>query len=122
MTHAGSVAQLEEDIIAEGAEIIWVLEQSQSFSPGTAALCRDFMDGRGSDKGWCVGDSETQPTPGAWDSSPFASGRGIDVIVTRSDMVVRFVADHGTPTGNDNLSGQAILDAVRQVVADHSGP
>jgi hypothetical protein len=106
------VAQQEEAIEAEGARVIWVLEQDSSNMPGTAVGCRDFMDGQGSDGGLCVGDAETQPVPGTFDNSPFSSFRGFDIIVHRETMQIVFNADHGTPGGNDNLNGEAILQAV----------
>lgn len=109
---------MEDDILAEGAQIIYVLEQTSTNLPGTAVGCRDFMDGQGSSAGYCVGDAETEPAPGTFDNSPFSTFRGFDMIVTRDDMVVRFVADHGTPAGNDNLSGTQILDEIRNVLAD----
>jgi hypothetical protein len=118
VTHAGSVAQVEEQIISEGAAIIWVLQQSSGVQPGTAELCRDFMDGRGSDNGYCVGDSESSPITYLFRDAPFSNGRGVDVIVRRSDMRVVFDAGHGTTGGNENLDGNGILAAVSQAVAD----
>ena len=84
--------------------------------PGTAAGCRDFMDGQGSENGLCVGDAETEPNPGTFDSSPFSSFRGFDMIVHRDTMQIVFNSDHGTPGGNDNRSGEEILQAVRDLV------
>lgn len=117
MTHAGSVAQVEEQIIDEGAAIIWVLQQSSGFQDGTAQLCRDFMDGRGSNNGYCVGDSQSMPTPFLFRDASFSNGRGVDVIVRRSDMQIVFDAGHGTTGGNENLDGNDILAAVQQAVA-----
>ncbi len=104
---------MEEEILAEGAQLIWVLEQDQNAQPGTADTCLTFVAGRGSDAGLCVGDAETEPVAGVFDEAPFATGRGFDMIVRRSDMEILFVTDHGTPAGNDNLTGAEILDAVR---------
>ncbi|MEL6184462.1 MAG: hypothetical protein AAFU79_07550 [Myxococcota bacterium] len=114
------MAQFEEDILAEGAQIIWVLESDRSGrrDAATAQECRTFMRSRGSDKGWCVGDAQTQPTPGVFDAAPFAIGRGFDMILRRDAMRVLWVSTHGTPSGNENLDGQAVLDAVRMF----SGP
>ena len=95
-----------------------MLEQNQIGQPGTAEDCRSFMDARGSSAGWCVGDSETSPEPGAWDDSPFSVGRGFDIVVPRSTMTVEFTTNHGTPNGNENLDGDDVLQAVRDVVAD----
>lgn len=110
------MAQVEEDIIAAGAQVIWVLEQTPRFQPGTADDCRSFMRSRGSNAGLCVGDGETMPTPGVWDSAPFAIGRGFDLIVRRSTMRIEWVSTHGTPAGNENLTGPEVLEQVRRVV------
>ena len=110
------MADSEEDIIASGAQIIWVLEQSGNHDPGTAENCRFFMDARGSDKGICVGDSQTKPEAGVWDKSPLAIGRGFDVIMRRSEMRILSVTTHGTPSGNDNTDGEALLEEVKAVL------
>ncbi len=109
------MAQVEEQIIAAGAQLVWVLEQDANFNPGTATSCRNYVDSQGSNAGICVGDGETQPTPGVWDRSPFARGRGIDLIVRRSDMRVIWVSTHGTPAGNENLTGEQVLEEVRRI-------
>ncbi len=109
------MAQVESDILAAGAQLVWVLEQNSSFQAGTAADCRTFVRSQGSRAGLCVGDGETQPTPGVWDRSPFARGRGIDLIVRRSDMVVLWASSHGTPGGNENLTGAQVLAEVRRI-------
>ena len=75
------MAQVEEEIIAAGAEIIWVLEQNRLGVEGNAEDCRSFMDDRGSSEGWCVGDGQTEPTPGTFDESPFSVLRGFDLVV-----------------------------------------
>jgi hypothetical protein len=116
------VAQVEDDFIAAGAQIIWVLTQNQSVEAGTAEDCRAFIesDPRNSMQGWCVGDSETMgSTLGStsiWHDSPFAIGRGYDAIVSRRDMVIRDVATHGTPIGNENLTGKELLARVQAVI------
>lgn len=110
------MAQVEESFLSENVEIIWVLEEDTSFAAGTAEGCRTFMNGRGSDKGWCVGDGQTQPTPGVFDSSMFSIARGFDMLVRRSDMRILYTTSHGTPQGNDNLTGPELLDAVRAVI------
>ena len=107
------MAQVEEDIIAAGAQLIWVLEQDRAFVDGTAESCRSFMNGSGSDNGLCVGDGETMPVPGTFDDSPFAIGRGIDMIVQRSTMKILWAVGHGTPAGNANLTGEQVLEVVR---------
>jgi len=83
---------------------------------GTAESCRSTIDFLGSDTGWCVGDSETEPEPGTFDDSPFSIGRGFDMIVTRSDMRIGYTTSHGTPGGNENLDGDEILAAVESLV------
>ena len=109
---------MEEDIIDAGAQIVWVMEQNQLGQAGTAEACRDFMDGRGSDAGWCVGDGQTEPEPGVWDDSPFSVGRGFDIIVPRHSMEIVFTTSHGTVNGNENISGADVLEAVQEAVAD----
>jgi hypothetical protein len=114
------VAQVEEDIIAEGAQLIWVLETDRvgRRDAATAERCRAFMRARGSSQGWCVGDAETMPTPGVFDRSPFSIARGFDMLVRRSNMRILWASSHGTPAGNENLTGQEVLDVVRS----YSGP
>ena len=107
------MAQVEEQIINEGTQLIWVMTEFSDGTPGTADNCRDFMANRGSNNGLCVGDSETMPTAFVFRASPFALGRGIDLVVRRSDMKVVFASDHGTPTGNQNLTGAQLLEALR---------
>ena len=112
------MASVEDDIVAAGAEIIWVLEFDNSFQPGTAALCMDVMDGLGSeDQGFCVGDSQTEPEAGSFDDSPFSQGRGFDMIVPRKTMEIAWASNHGTPDGNENLDGAQVLQAVIDEVA-----
>jgi hypothetical protein len=112
------VAEWDDEIEDAGARILWVLEQGPLLGRGTAANCRDFMDGHGSDRGWCVGDDETLPEPDVFDDSPFSVGRGFDIIVTRHDMKIVYSTSHGTPQGNENLTGADILDAVEAAVED----
>ncbi len=116
------MAQVEEQFVAAGAQIIWVLQQDSSVQQGTAMSCRDFMNAnpRNSDAGWCVGDGETtgQMTPSdrTWTDSPLALGRGYDLIVSRRDMVIRDAPTHGTPSGNENLTGAELLARVQTVI------
>jgi len=109
------VAQVEQQILAAGAQIVWVLEQDMSFQPGTAQACRTFLNSQGSSAGICVGDGQTMPTARVWDRSPLSIARGIDVIVRLDDMKIAFVATHGTPAGNDNLTGAQVLQHVRDI-------
>src|SRR5262245_54755422 len=102
--------------LAENIQIIWVLEQDTSFNAGTAESCRNWVNSRGSDKGWCVGDGQTMPNAGTFDASPFAIGRGFDILVDRSTMEILYETSHGTPAGNENLTGEELLAAVRQVL------
>ena len=107
---------------AAGAQIIWVLTETSDFDPGTATTCREFLNAapRSSNAGWCVGDSQTMgqtvPSMTTWADSPFAIGRGYDVMVSRRDMLIRDVATHGTPRGNDNLTGKELLARVQAVL------
>ncbi|EDM76569.1 hypothetical protein PPSIR1_24214 [Plesiocystis pacifica SIR-1] len=106
---------MEQQIVDAGAEIIWVLEANALFQPGTAQACRDFMDAQGSQLGWCVGDGETMPTAGTFDNSPFSQMRGFDIIVPRESMVIEFSTSHGTPGGNDNISGSDLLAQIEMI-------
>ncbi|MEZ4318871.1 MAG: hypothetical protein R3F61_15255 [Myxococcota bacterium] len=114
---------VEDDLIAAGAEIIWVLEADASGVPGTAASCMAFFDqfpvvyGITSDQGWCVGDAETMPTPGTFDASPFSVARGFDMVVPRSNMTIVYSTSHGTPSGNDNPTGADVLADVQAIIA-----
>ena len=112
------MAAVEDDIVAAGAEIIWVLEQDQRLNPGTASRCRDDLQALGAGTGWCVGDSETQPEAGVFDESPFSVARGFDIIVPRSTMRIAYETSHGTPSGNDNLTGADVLAKVREIVSE----
>ncbi len=111
------MAEVEQQIADEGAQIIWVLEQDTMRNPGTAEGCREFMDFHGSSVGWCVGDAQTMPTAGSFDESPFSVGRGFDIIVPRGSMEIVYTTNHGTPSGNENPSGEDVLNAVKDVAA-----
>lgn len=113
MDHAGSVAEVEEQIEAEGVAIVWVIEQIDFFTDGSVTHCAEFTGAIGSDAGWCVGDGETQPTPGAFDDSPFSEGRGFDILVDRATMEIVLTTNHGTPTGNENITGTELLTQIR---------
>ncbi len=89
-----------------------MLEQGYLAQPGTASMCRDILDDLGSDDGWCMGDSQTQPVSGTFDNSPFSIGRGFDLIVQRDTMELLWSSNHGTPSGNDNLTGAQVLAEV----------
>ena len=112
------MAQVEDEIIEEGVQIIWVLEQDIFFLPGMAGPCRSFVNGEGSDAGLCAGDGQTQPETGVFDDSPFASGRGFAMLVRKDDMRIVFHTDHGSSAENDNLSGDAILGAIRAQISE----
>lgn len=109
--------QVEDQIIAEGAQIIWVLENNVFLQPGTAEDCRTFIDGQGSEAGWCVGDGQTLPMAGVFDNSPFSIQRGFDIIVPRATMEIVYATNHGTPGGNENIDGEALLAQVQLVAA-----
>lgn len=112
-----SVVSVEDDIIAAGAQLIWVMEQTAASAPGTADNCYSFMDQLGSTQGLCVGDSQTQPTPGTFDTSPFSIARGFDILVPRASMKVVFTTNHGTTSGNDNLTGPELLVEIQALAA-----
>ncbi len=95
-----------------------MLERDASFNVGTAETCRATLDSFGSNNGWCVGDGDTEPEPGTFDDSPFSIGRGFDIIVDRATMEIVYTTSHGTPAGNENLTGEDILAAVEEAVAD----
>lgn len=111
------MAQVEQEIIDAGAQIIWVLEADSFGQPGTAQACRDFVDFMGSSLGWCVGDGATMPMPGTFDNSPFSIARGFDIIVPRGTMVIEYSTSHGTPAGNDNITGEELLAKVQEIAA-----
>ncbi len=111
------MAEYEEDIIDAGAQLIWVLEQTTTGQDGTAETCLAFVEAQGSDAGWCVGDGQTWPEPGTFDESPFSVARGFDMIVDLADMRITWTSSHGTPSGNENLTGADVLEAVEEAVA-----
>ena len=111
------MAQLDNDIAAEGIQIVWVLMQDRLFRAGTADRCRDYIRSISGDVGLCVGDSETRPMADAFGDSDIAIGRGYDVLVRRSDMKVVYATTHGTPGGNETLTGQQLLDNIRRVIS-----
>lgn len=104
-----------------GIQIIWMLQEDRSFSPGDATTCRGIMDSRGATSGLCVGDGQTMgqtvPSMSTFNDSPFAIGRGYDMLISRSDMIIRDVSTHGTPAGNDNLTGPELVERLRMVIA-----
>lgn len=113
------MAEVADEIVAEGAEIIWVLEQGPQFQDGTAEECMATMDVLGDPSvGWCVGDDETAPEPDVFDDSPFSVARGFDMIVPRATMEIVYTTSHGTPSGNENISGEDVLAEVRNAIAD----
>lgn len=75
------------------------------------------MNTQGSTQGWCVGDSQTVPTPGAWDNSPFSVGRGFDIIVPINTMDIAFTTSHGSTSGNENIDGEALLAELETILA-----
>ena len=107
----------EERIINAGAQIIWVLEADGLGIPGTMQSCADFMTDKGSTHGWCVGDGQTSPDKGEWDTSPFSIGRGFDIIVPRASMSIEYTTNHGTPSGNENISGADVAAKVEEIIA-----
>lgn len=118
MDHAGGVADVEQDIVDAGIEIVWVLEVTNRMAAGTAETCRDTMDALGSSLGWCVGDGETEPEAGTFNDSPLAQGRGFDIFVPRDSMRLEWSSSHGSPSGNENLSGEDVRDTVLALLED----
>lgn len=118
MSHTREVAQIDEQIAAEGAEIIWVLEADVEIEPGTAVGCMDVMDELSDPThGWCVGDGQTWPDAGIFDDSPFSVNRGFDMIVDARTMRIEWVSNHGSPAGNENPSAAEVLAALQDVVS-----
>lgn len=115
------MAEIEAEIVDAGAEIVWVLEQDVRQQPGTAALCMETMDALDSERGWCVGDAQTQPVAGAFDDSPFSVARGFDMIVSRRTMQIVWTSSHGSPSGNENLDAEDVLAAVQTAVEQARG-
>ena len=110
-----SVAEVETELEAAGAAIIWVLEQGPTFEDGTANACYDTLSELGATRGWCVGDDQTKPSADVWDESEFSVGRGFDLIVPRRTMRIEYSTSHGTPSGNDNLTGADVLAEVQRI-------
>ncbi|MEM6928567.1 MAG: hypothetical protein AAF602_16645 [Myxococcota bacterium] len=108
---------MEQDIVAAGAQIIWVLEQDVNRQPGTRRLCEQLFDVEESERGICVGDNQTMPEAGTFDDSPFSLTRGFDILVERESMKIVWASTHGTTAGNENLSSDEVLQAVRDAVA-----
>ncbi len=108
---------VEDQIISEGIGIVWVLQENSGFQAGTAEDCaRFFYDQNQSSAGLCVGDGESQPTARIFDTSNFAVGRGFDILIRKSDMRLIYVTTHGTPGGNDNLTGAELLAEMRTAI------
>jgi len=109
--------QEEETIIGLGIQIVWVLEQDSRLRPGTATSCRQVIGRQlGSDQGLCVGDGQTEPMAGVFDASPFSIRRGFDMLVRRSDMRILYTTSHGTPAGNQNLTGPQLVAELRRII------
>lgn len=106
------MAEVQDRIEAAGAAIIWVLEEDTGGEDGTAESCVDFFSAGGSTIGWCVGDGQTEPNAGEFDDSPFSRGRGFDMAVRRSTMIIEYTTNDGTPSGNDNPTAEEIAEAV----------
>ncbi|TNE88201.1 MAG: hypothetical protein EP330_16055 [Deltaproteobacteria bacterium] len=98
---------------AEGVAIIWVIEEINLGRDGLYEHCEEFNGLIGTDAGWCVGDGETMPEPGVFDNSPFSEARGFDILVDRSTMEVVLTTNHGTTSGNENITGEELLAEIR---------
>lgn len=113
------MAERAAEFEAEGAEIVWVLEQSRSFGAANAETCRNELAALGADTGLCVGDDQTEPEAGLFDHSPFAEGRGFEMFVRRNTMVVEFEAAHGSTTpGGEEFDVDGLLAVLRRLNAE----
>jgi hypothetical protein len=108
---------VEQQIIDAGAQIIWMQETDSLNQPGTAQGCRNMMDSLGSTQGWCVGDGETQPVPGTFDTSPFGISRGFTMLVPRQSMVIEYTSNPAGSMEVNELGGEELL-ALVQALAD----
>jgi hypothetical protein len=105
--------QVEQQILDAGAEIVWVLQTDAFLELGTAQGCRDLVNALGSTHGWCVGDADTQPMPGTFNESPFGMGRGFDIIVPRSTMVIEYTSYTGP--SQDEITGEELLARIQEI-------
>ena len=62
-------------------------------------------------------DNKGVPVPGTFDNSPFSIARGFDIIVPRSTMEIVYSTNHGTPQGNENITGEELLAEIQAVAA-----
>ncbi len=111
------MGEVAGEIEAAGARLVWMLEEDVGGTPGTARTCDDTVSELGAPPvGLCVGDGQTEPTPGVFDDASFAVARGFDMIVARETMEIVWASSHGSPSGNDNPSGDEVLERVREVI------
>jgi len=122
VSHTRAVAQREDEFLAKNVQLIWVLEETATFSGASSEQCVDVMSTLGATSGWCVGDDETLPTAGTFDDSPFSVSRGFDMIVPRASMRIEWTSSHGSVGGNDNASPDELLDAIDAVRAAEGLP
>ena len=47
-----------------------------------------------------------------------AGGHGFDIVVPRETMVIEYTTNHGTPSGNENLDGDAVLAEVQRIASE----
>ncbi len=93
------------------------MEQNGFGQPGTTETCNEQRISLGFDAGYCVGDGLTEPGEAVFDDSPFSVARGFDMIIDRETMEIVWVSSHGSTPGNENPSGEDVLQAVRDAVA-----
>jgi len=108
------VRQIEDQYIAEGAQVIWMLQTPANFQTADGVAAQDYAeDTVNSDVGIRVGDDDTLPNAGAFrDSSFITSNRGFVMIVRKRDMQIVFEET----TGNAReISAEELLDEVRNV-------
>ena len=78
----------EDEIIATNTQIVWVMSQASDFGfAGNIQAGNFYGDSIRSNVGIRVGDDETS-IPGAFDASPFRGGRGLWMVVRKSDLNV----------------------------------
>ena len=95
----------EDEIIASGTQIIWVMSQSSNFGTASNALAQDFYnDTIRSSVGIRVGDDETSIVD-AFDTSNFRGGRGLWMVVKKAGLIVEHEDSLGPYPSVDEILG-----------------
>ncbi len=89
---------IEAQFTAENVQLIWVLNENSSFQLASSQEAEHYYrDTIASEIGIAVGDSETSPDSGAFNSTPIiTSGRGFVMVVRRSDMQVTYSVNYSS--------------------------